>query len=453
MKGGIAAALVAVERLAQGERPAGDVLLAWVIDEEWASLGAEALVERHRADAAVLPEQTDLDVVFAHGGFVWYDVVSAGRESAGGEPQHGQDGIALAGAFLTGLIALDRELETRTTPEWGRPNVHASTIRGGQNYPSYPAECVIGVERCLMPGESVAQSHAEIESLLGRARAADPRFSGRARVVIAREPVLLGRDEPIVSMVTDAARDQLGHDPVVRSDYGWMDSGVLVDAGIPCVVFGPTGAGLHTAGEWVRPGLAGALRLGVRAHRAELLRRMTGEPLLALRDLRVSFRTEQGVVKAVDGLDLDLQAGEVLGVVGESGSGKSVSMLALLGLIDDPNAVVEGQALFRGRDLLKLPERELRRLRGREAAMIFQDPMTSLNPVYTVGGRSPSGCGHTRRSPAGRPTGAPSSCCERRHPRAPAPRPRLSPPVLGRHAPARDDRDGALVQPVAADRR
>ena len=79
MKGGIAAAVVAVERLAQGERPAGDVLLAWVIDEEWASLGAEALVERYRADAAVLPEQTDLDVVFAHGGFVWYDVVSAGR--------------------------------------------------------------------------------------------------------------------------------------------------------------------------------------------------------------------------------------------------------------------------------------------------------------------------------------------------------------------------------------
>ncbi|MDX6523142.1 MAG: acetylornithine deacetylase, partial [Gaiellales bacterium] len=149
MKGGIAAALVAVERLAQGERPAGDVLLAWVIDEEWASLGAEALVERHRADSALLPEQTDLDVVFAHGGFVWYDVRSAGRESAGGEPQHGQDGIALAGAFLTGLIALDRELETRATPEWGRPNVHASTIRGGQNYPSYPAECVIGVERCL----------------------------------------------------------------------------------------------------------------------------------------------------------------------------------------------------------------------------------------------------------------------------------------------------------------
>src|SRR5262249_55060415 len=83
--------------------------------------------------------------------------------------------------------------------------------------------------------------------------------------------------------------------------------------------------------------------------------------------------------------DFELRPGEVLGVVGESGSGKSVSMLALLGLIDDPNVVIEGEAIFRDRDLLKLGEREMRRVRGREAAMIFQDPMTSLNPVYTVG--------------------------------------------------------------------
>jgi len=109
------------------------------------------------------------------------------------------------------------------------------------------------------------------------------------------------------------------------------------------------------------------------------------EPLLSVRGLRVAFRTEAGVVQAVDGLNFELRPGEVLGVVGESGSGKSVSMLALLGLIDDPNVVIEGEGVFRGRDLLKLGEREMRQVRGREAAMIFQDPMTSLNPVYTVG--------------------------------------------------------------------
>jgi peptide/nickel transport system ATP-binding protein len=109
------------------------------------------------------------------------------------------------------------------------------------------------------------------------------------------------------------------------------------------------------------------------------------EPLLQVRGLKVSFRTEQGLVQAVDGLDFDLEPGEVLGVVGESGSGKSVSMLSLLGLIDDPNVVIEGEALFRGKDLLSMRERQLQDLRGRDVAMIFQDPMTSLNPVYKVG--------------------------------------------------------------------
>ena len=104
-----------------------------------------------------------------------------------------------------------------------------------------------------------------------------------------------------------------------------------------------------------------------------------------MRGLSVSFRTERGTVRAVDGLDVDLQAGEVLGIVGESGSGKSVSMLALMGLIDDPNVRIGGEVWFRGRDLLTLPEPELNRIRGNDVAMIFQDPMTSLNPVYRVG--------------------------------------------------------------------
>jgi acetylornithine deacetylase len=250
MKAGLAAALLAVERLA-ADPPAGDVLVAGVIDEEWASLGAIALVGRHRADAAVLPEQTDLDIVFAHGGFAWYDVRSCGIEAAGGRPERGRDAIALAGPLLHGIADLDRDLALRETAEWGRPSVHASTIRGGQGYPSYPAECVIGVERCLMPGESLADSAAEMERLLERARSVDARFEGDYRTVIGREPVLLDRDEPVVRATVEAAAAVLGHAPVVRSDYGWMDSGILVEAGIPCVVFGPVGDGLHTADEWV----------------------------------------------------------------------------------------------------------------------------------------------------------------------------------------------------------
>ena len=110
------------------------------------------------------------------------------------------------------------------------------------------------------------------------------------------------------------------------------------------------------------------------------------EPLLSIQDLVVEFKTEDGIVHAVDGVSYDLFPGETLGIVGESGSGKSVSTLALLGLIPQPpGRIASGTAMFKGRDLLKLKKKELRRVRGNEVAMIFQDPMTSLNPVLTVG--------------------------------------------------------------------
>jgi peptide/nickel transport system ATP-binding protein len=109
------------------------------------------------------------------------------------------------------------------------------------------------------------------------------------------------------------------------------------------------------------------------------------DALLEVRDLSVSFRTENGLVRAVDSLSLSLALGEVVGIVGESGSGKTVSMMAVMGLIRDPNAVIEGQVLLRGRDLMQLPRNEMRLVRGGEIAMIFQDPMTALTPVYTVG--------------------------------------------------------------------
>jgi oligopeptide/dipeptide ABC transporter ATP-binding protein len=110
------------------------------------------------------------------------------------------------------------------------------------------------------------------------------------------------------------------------------------------------------------------------------------EPILTIRDLTVEFDTEDGVVHAVTGVSYDLHPGEVLGVVGESGSGKSVSALAVLGLIPvPPGRVVSGEAIFQNEDLLKLPGSRLREIRGGQMAMIFQDPMTSLNPVLTIG--------------------------------------------------------------------
>ena len=108
-------------------------------------------------------------------------------------------------------------------------------------------------------------------------------------------------------------------------------------------------------------------------------------PLLSVRDLRVSFATDDGQVRAVDGVSFDLDAGEVLAIVGESGCGKSVTAQTLIGLTRSPNTTITGSVLFDGRDLTMLADNELQKLRGARIAMVFQDPMTSLNPVYRVG--------------------------------------------------------------------
>jgi peptide/nickel transport system ATP-binding protein len=109
------------------------------------------------------------------------------------------------------------------------------------------------------------------------------------------------------------------------------------------------------------------------------------DPLVSVEDLHVEFHTDAGVVKAVDGVSWSIRPGETLGIVGESGSGKSVSALALMGLLQKPQAKISGRILFRDRDLLSAGEDELRSLRGNEISMIFQDPLTALNPVFKIG--------------------------------------------------------------------
>jgi peptide/nickel transport system ATP-binding protein len=109
------------------------------------------------------------------------------------------------------------------------------------------------------------------------------------------------------------------------------------------------------------------------------------EPLLDVKDLKVHFPTEDGLVKAVDGVTFSVAPGETLGVVGESGSGKSVSFLTLMGLVTRKEARIGGQAMFQGQDLLQVPQEEMRNIRGEKISMIFQDPLTALNPVHRVG--------------------------------------------------------------------
>ena len=178
------------------------------------------------------------------------------------------------------------------------------------------------------------------------------------------------------------------------------------------------------------------------------------DQLLKVDDLRVSFATEDGIVRAVDGVSFSVNRGEVVAIVGESGSGKSVTAMTLMGLTRGPNAEFEGSATFAGTELVTAPENELRTIRGAGIAMVFQDPMSSLDPVYKIGAqiveqirvhdKQVQGAGIRPRDRAARAG---------RDPTRGGADQLLSARVLGRHAPAGDDRDGALQQPAAADRR
>ena len=177
-------------------------------------------------------------------------------------------------------------------------------------------------------------------------------------------------------------------------------------------------------------------------------------PLLEVRDLSVSFRTEEGVVRAVDSLSFSLGQGEVLGIVGESGSGKTVSMLSVMRLIRDPNAVVEGQVLHRGRDLIALSQREMQSVRGcgdRDDLPGSDDGADAGLPGRLADRRADARARAAER--AGRPGAHGRAAPRGRDPQREPTRRGLPAPVLGRDAAARDDRDGALVQSLAADRR
>jgi peptide/nickel transport system ATP-binding protein len=167
------------------------------------------------------------------------------------------------------------------------------------------------------------------------------------------------------------------------------------------------------------------------------------EPLLAVRDLAVEFAGATGPVRAVDGVSWAVARGQALGVVGESGCGKSVTALSILRLVRPPGRIVGGAIRYRGQDLLSLPEKEMRSLRGDRLAMIFQEPMTALNPVYRAGAQVAEVLrAHPR---PGQRLGRGAALDE-------APRARFPAPDVGRDAAAGDDRHGARVPARGAHR-
>ncbi|MEA2319387.1 MAG: acetylornithine deacetylase [Solirubrobacteraceae bacterium] len=250
MKAGVAAALVACREAARLGL-AGDVIVAAVADEEHSSLGVQEVLATVRADAAIVTEPTELEVVVAHKGFVWSEIEVTGRAAHGSRPHLGVDAIVRAGPVLTALGRLDGALAQRSHPLLGGPSVHASVIQGGEEMSSYPARCVVGIERRTLPGETVADVEAELDRLLEACRADDGDLQAARRTLLAREPFEVAPDAEIAEVVRAAASGALGRPAGVSGASYWADAAFIAAAGIPTVMFGPVGEGAHAAEEWV----------------------------------------------------------------------------------------------------------------------------------------------------------------------------------------------------------
>jgi acetylornithine deacetylase len=251
MKGSLAACLLAaVEAERRGIR--GDVIVTAVADEEFASIGTEAVAASLSADAAIVTEPTDHSLAVAHRGFVHLEVEVKGRAAHGSRPDLGIDAIAKMGRVLVGVEELDRRLRASPThPHLGSGSVHASLIEGGQEFSSYPARCALQAERRTIPGESAALAEQELRELVARAGEGDPDFSAEVRASISRDPFEVSEDEEIVLVVRRQATNVLGAEPPTVGAPFWADSALLAGAGIPTLVFGPIGEGLHSEVEWV----------------------------------------------------------------------------------------------------------------------------------------------------------------------------------------------------------
>jgi acetylornithine deacetylase len=251
MKGSLAACMLAtVEAARRGL--GGDVILTAVADEEFASIGTQAVAASVRADAAIVTEPTEMRVAVAHRGFVHLEIEVHGRAAHGSRPDLGIDAIAKTGRILVGIEELDMHLrDDPTHPYLGSGSIHASLIEGGQEFSSYPARCLLQAERRTIPGETRELAERELREIVGRAGEGDPDFSADVRAPISRDPFEVAEDDQIVDAVRRHAAAVLGETPETVGVSFWADSALLAAAGIPTVVFGPTGAGLHTEVEWV----------------------------------------------------------------------------------------------------------------------------------------------------------------------------------------------------------
>ena len=257
MKGSLAATMAATKNLIDsGITLRGSVIFTYVADEEYASIGTSAIADDirqgrlRRPDGAVNTEATGLRVGIGHKGFTWLEVVTEGKAAHGSRPDLGVDAIAQMGKLLVEVDRLQEQLAAGDQHSLlGAGSVHASLVNGGREMSSYPARCTLRLERRTVPSESADSVAEEIEEIISRLSTEDPAFHASSRVMLVRNPWQADPRSQIVKTTAAAIEAVTGAPSATMTQTGWLDSALLGDVGIPTVICGPSGEGLHAEVE------------------------------------------------------------------------------------------------------------------------------------------------------------------------------------------------------------
>ncbi|KAB8072371.1 hypothetical protein BDV29DRAFT_158637 [Aspergillus leporis] len=255
MKSGLAAEMAAIASIKSRNVPLrGDVIFAAVSDEEDASQGTQDLIAAGwRADGAVIPEPTNRVLITAHKGFIWVEVDILGTAAHGSDPASGVDSILQAGWFLAALEVYQRRLPVDEII--GPASLHCGLINGGEEPSSYPAKCTVTVEFRTIPVQTDESILHDMKSLLATIAKDKPGFRyAEPRVTLSRPSQKLPVEHPLVQQTAAIATDIYGYHPSIESMAIWCDAALLGAVGIPTIVIGQAGQGLHAKEEWVDVG-------------------------------------------------------------------------------------------------------------------------------------------------------------------------------------------------------